>query len=371
MISQYFKPINPILVSESIGTLGQVIQKNVISFPDIEHARIAIVGVEEGRFSLKNEGTVKASNEIRKELYKLVIHDNFPPTVDLGDIKQGDEFTDTETALTEVVSNLLKDGILPIVLGGSLELSHAHYQSLSALTHNADVSIITPKINLIQDNFVTRIIEAEPDFLFNLNILGFQGHYSSAEHINTLNKMHFNTMRLGYLKTHMTETEPIVRNTDLVLLDVGAVKQADAPANYHSNPNGFTGEEICQLGWYAGVSDHVRTIGLFELNPEFDYRNQTAKLLSQYLWYFIDGFIQRKNDHPKDHEEFVKYRCALDNDPDIVFYKSKRSDRWWMEIQHLTKSEEVLYISCSYKDYQTATSGETPERYWKAIQKLH
>jgi hypothetical protein len=152
---------------------------------------------------------------------------------------------------------------------------------------------------------------------------------------------------------------------------MGAVKQSDAPGNYYNNPNGLDSGEICQLSWYAGVSDMVKSFGIYEVNPEFDYRNQTCKLSAQMLWYFFDGYANRKGDLPGLHNEFVKYRCALsESQPDVIFYKSKRSERWWMELPVISKGTQPVLIPCSYADYQSATKGDMPERFWKALQKI-
>lgn len=366
-MNHFFTRIKP--SQYATNAIGAHVVKHEEDFPSLENVQIALFGVEEGRFSLRNEGTAKAADEIRKEFYRLAVPTHFPKVADLGNIKQGEDFSDTEQAISDVCLELMKEGIVPILLGGSIEVCQSIYAPLQHFTRNADITVIAPRINLIEQTYLTRIIEHQPDFLFNLSVLGYQGHYCSKEHIDTLQKMHFAPERLGYLKNHLAEAEPVLRNADVVVLDVGAVKQADAPANYNSNPSGFSSEEICQLAWYAGVSDKVRAIALFEMNPEFDYRNQTAKLLSQYIWYFVDGFIHRKNDHPDEHEDFVMYRCTLQGEPDVLFKKSKRTDRWWMQIKN--KSGETLWVPCSYSDYQTATSGDTPDRFWRAIQKVH
>jgi formiminoglutamase len=56
----------------------------------------------------------------------------------------------------------------------------------------------------------------------------------------------------------------------------------------------------------------------------------------------------------------------------IAFYKSKLTDKWWMEV---ALPQTQLYprntmVPCSYADYQTATLGELPERYLQTLAKL-
>jgi hypothetical protein len=55
-----------------------------------------------------------------------------------------------------------------------------------------------------------------------------------------------------------------------------------------------------------------------------------------------------------------------------VFYKSKRSEKWWMEIpkQDTDKFDRATIIPCSYQDYQMAQAGEVPDRWINAQIKL-
>ena len=124
------------------------------------------------------------------------------------------------------------------------------------------------------------------------------------------------------------------------------------------------------------MSDKLTALGLFEMNPQEDRNGQTASLASQMLWYFVEGFYNRLNDIPyKFKNEFLKYTVTIqDHKEQIVFYKSKKSDRWWMEVpvkaSIRTKYERHHFIPCSYKDYQTALKDEIPDRWWQAYQKL-
>ena len=57
----------------------------------------------------------------------------------------------------------------------------------------------------------------------------------------------------------------------------------------------------------------------------------------------------------------------------ITFYKSKLTEKWWMEVSHSrlgAKYSRNSIVPCSYADYQTATKGELPERYINALAKM-
>jgi formiminoglutamase len=170
--------------------------------------------------------------------------------------------------------------------------------------------------------------------------------------------------------------EPIVRNADMVSVDISSIRHSDAPGNKNSVPNGFFGEEACQIVRYAGLSDKVSSIGFYEINPEMDDRGQTVHLVAQMIWCFIDGYYNRKKDFPiGDKSDYLKYRVSIqDNKHEIVFYKSKKSDRWWMDVPYPpgknTRFERHHMVPCSYNDYQTAVKEEMPDRWWQTFQKL-
>jgi formiminoglutamase len=361
-LPDYFKEQN------DPGTIGHLLTKHVSIFPDWEEADIAIVGVLEGR-NTSNKETNLAPNQIRKELYPLIASSSTAKIVDLGNIEAGKTFNDTQFALQEVCKTLMSNSIVPIILGGSKELGFGQFAAFQKIVKNLEATIISPRIDLSNHAFLNKICLHEPNFLFNINTLGYQTHYVQDKAVSMLRKLYFNPVRLGILRSSLSDVEPVLRNTDMTLFDIGAIKQSDAPGNHDNNPSGLTSEEACQLCWYAGISEKMRSFGIFELNPEFDYRNTTSKLGAQMIWYFLDGFYNRKGDHPEMHKEFLKYRCTMvQNEPDVVFYKSKRTERWWMEIPGLTSAKNII-IPCAYSDYTMATKGEMPDLFFKALQK--
>lgn len=374
MLEEFLQPIAYQPGDISQHKLGAVVQFNHDGLPQWENADIAIIGLLDGRGTDVNKGSAKAPDAIRNHLYDLSAQNQNVHIVDLGNIKAGKSEADTETALIEITTALLAENVVPVIIGGNIEFSYALYQGFESIARNVEVSVVTPYLDLVRDGYLKDMILHEPNYLFNINLMAYQGHFTNPESVNTFLKLYFNAIRLGIVRQHLKESEPVLRNTDLFVFDIGAVKHSDAPGNEVCNPNGLNAEEACQLCWYAGVSEKVREFGLYEINPELDERGQTAKLGAQMVWYFIDGFYSRKGDHPLLHNEFVKYRCTMNgNNPDVVFLKSKRTDRWWMEVpdpKSLGNTGKNLLIPCSYNDYQTATGGEMPERFWQALQKI-
>lgn len=388
-ISVYFEPLDIDLIQgDDIyqpSQLGRFILKNTneLGFPSCENAQLAIIGVKEDRNAVNNSGCANAPDRVREELYKLFQGNYNLNIVDLGNIKSGNEITDTYFALSHTCTELIKRNILPVIIGGSNDLAFANYVAYINLEQLVNVVSIDSSFDIGATNapfnartFISKILLHQPNVLFNYSNIGYQTYFVDQEAITLMEKLFFDSYRLGVVRKNIEDTEPIVRNADMVSFDLSSVRYADAPGNGNASPNGFYGEEVCQIARYVGLSERVSSVGFYEMNPDLDKRNQTAQLVAQMIWYFIDGYANRKKDNPgKDKSKFMKYHVFLEeNKYEIIFYKSKMTNRWWMEVPYpadkKTKYERLNLVPCSYNDYKTACDGEMPDRWWQAHQKL-
>jgi formiminoglutamase len=388
-MQEYFTPIDiaefsgaSSYVASSYGKLITAYTEEA-EFPSLENVHIAIIGVAEDRNALNNEGCGLAADYVRENLYKLFQGNYTSKIVDLGTIKKGNTIDDTYFAVTDVIAQLLKKQIIPIVIGGSQDLTYCNYlaylkmeQTINIVTVDSSFDIGDGDKKLDSGSYLSKIILHKPNILFNFSNIGYQTYFVEQNSIELMNKLYFDAHRLGQVRKNMEMVEPIVRNADVMSFDVSAIRQSDAPGNGNASPNGFYGEEACQITRYAGMSDKLTSIGFYEINPVFDTNKQTAHLVAQMIWYFIDGYYNRKKDYPiVDKTEYTKYRVSIkDHEHEIVFYKSNKSDRWWMDvpypINHQIKFERHHMVPCSYSDYETACSDEMPDRWWQTYQKL-
>jgi formiminoglutamase len=391
-LSDFFTPLDldKIIPKNGYYTshLGSKITYYADKFPDLdEPADIALIGVQEDRNSVNNSGCALGPDYVREHLYLLNEGGYKTKIVDLGNIKQGEKVTDTYYALKTVVNELIKKNIIPVIIGGGQDLTYAQYLGYENLDQRVDLVVVDSHFDLDDDrngetiettsqSYLNKILIHEPSHLFNYSNLGYQTFFASQDSLRVMDKLYFDVHRLGEISGKVEVAEPIIRNAGMISFDISAIRSSDAMGNANATPNGLYGEEACQVCRYAGFNDKLTSIGFYEFNPAYDNNGQTAMLLSQMIWYFIDGVYNRKKDFPlQPKSQYLIYKTSLKHDEhELVFVKSKKSDRWWMQVPYPTggsRNERFHLVPCRYEDYQTAVAGELPDLWWRTYQKLN
>ena len=188
-----------------------------------------------------------------------------------------------------------------------------------------------------------------------------------------LGELYFESHRLGTLRNDIRESEPVFRNSDLAVLSMNSIRQTEAPGVTFPSANGFTAEESCQLAKFAGLSDKLSLFALAGFQPDRDRTGQTPALAAQIIWHFLQGVTQRKSDYPfSDIRLYQKYLINLPKTGfNLTFFKSPSSGRWWVEVPYPDpKYPRSLYVACSPGDYQIASDGEVPDRWWNHYRRL-
>lgn len=385
MIKEFLAPVKDIVIAhlalQSSLCIGNKINihTNSEGFPDLEGAKLAIFGVQEDRNSENNFGCGEDLHLVRKKIYELYPGDWSAKIVDLGNVKKGAKVSDTYFAVSEIITLLLKKNIIPIIIGGGQDITYVNYRAYDTLEQSVNITTVDSRFDLgtLEDeltsqSYLSKIIMQEPNNLFNYSNVGYQTYFNSQESIQLLDTLFFDAYRLGNAK-ELENIEPAFRNADIVSIDLGAIRQSEAPANNNASPNGFNGEEICAISRYAGLSDKVTSFGIYEYNSKLDVNAQTANLMAQMIWYFIEGVNSRVKDYPfSGKENYQKFTVLLEDDDPLIFYKSHKTGRWWIEINILSdnKYKRHALIPCTYKDYTEATRQKIPDRWYKAMQKM-
>lgn len=360
----------------------QALGKNIFKhterkgLPVLANATIAIFGVHESRNAFEKKMERLDISGLRLQLYKLMMGNWNPTIVDLGDVEQGEEVEDTYFVVKEIVAGLLEENIIPIVIGATQDLTYPTYRAFDGLKNMINLVAIDSRFDfgdaeeLISSNsYMSKIITDKPNNLFNFSNIGYQSYFNAQEEIDLMERLLFDAYRLGEIASDISLAEPVLRNADIVSLDARAVRAADIGLSDNFSPNGFTGREICAIARYAGISDKVSLFGLYEIENSI----QSFQLMSQIIWYFIEGVNFRIKESPYlDKEAFTKFIVPTD-DEDLIYYKSNLTERWWVEVPSIltshNKTNTPALLPCTEKDYLEACNQNIPERWFKAYKK--
>ncbi|MGZ0017704.1 formimidoylglutamase [Yeosuana sp. AK3] len=377
-VSDFVLAHNELLSQQSLGRKLRVHSKKH-GIPDLEGVNVAILGVLENRNDHNYIGETFHLNDIRKAFYALFPGSWNTTIADLGDINKGESVEDTYFALKTTLAILIDKKIIPIIIGGTQDLTYANYRAYDSLIPMVNMVNIDNKFDLgdstkpIKNNsFVGKIILDKPYNLFNYATIGYQTYFNSQEEIDLMDKLYFESYRLGQISKDVTLVEPVLRDANIVSLDLNAVKSSEVSLNQKYSPNGFDGKEICAISRYAGISNKVSSFGIYEYKPSKD-DEITSMLVAQIIWYFIEGVNYRiKDDNFTDENNHQKYITLVD-DQELIFYKSNKTGRWWIEIPFLleinTKLKRHTLLPCMHQDYLDACNNKVPDRWYKAFQK--
>ena len=377
----YFKPIENIDFQK--GDIGSLADIHIENFPDWESADIVILSVNEKRGDLNfKEGDIDHFS-LREKFYQFRFDGNVK-IADLGILQPGAEKRDTFSALQEITSSVQKKQKLLVILGGTQDLTYANYLgyeeleqtvNLTCVDSNFDVAIEKEE-EINKDNFINHLLLHHPSILFNFSIIGFQQYYISNDEFRFFDDLYFDYLRLGELQNSIEKAEPILRNTDILSVDLSSIRSSEFGSSLSAGPNGFFANEICQIMKYAGISDKLSTIGIY--NQICGFCNKIdSELIAQMLYFLLMGFSQRKKDFPvgskKDHVKYSVFHEEFEHN--LVFHKSPKSERWWLEVPYPPskdfKFERHHLIPCDYNDYLIAQKGTIPDLWWKTYRKLN
>jgi len=348
-------------------------------FPEIEKGALVLIGVLENRNDINYLGGQLSFNETRKAFCELFPGNWSMPIVDIGDIHSGETVTDTYFALKKVVAAVVKLGAIPIVLGGSHDLTYAMYRAYDDLDQMVSLVCVDGKFDLKDptegiknNNYMNSVVVEEPNNLINFSNIGFQTYYNSQEEIDLLEKLYFETYRLGEITNDLSLVEPITRDADIVSFDITSIQASEiAKDSGYRSPNGFNGKEACTIARYAGVSNTVSSFGLFELNTKLSASG--VMLTAQMVWYFIEGVHCRIIEPSLNSESGYKKYIVPSQDYDLVFYESLVSKRWWVKLPdnefESNKTKKHSLLSCTQEDYLIACDQQIPKRIYKAFRK--
>ena len=376
---EFLQPVSEALLSfaETLPphTLGQQLKfYSEKKQPELKKGMLVIFSVAEVRNNVEKAETPNF-DLVRKEFYKLAKGNWALELADIGEIRAGNTIEDTYFAVKEISKTLLEKKCIPIVLGGGQDIMYAQYRAydpergmVNMVNIDSHFDLGNVDLPISNKSFFGKIVIDQPYNLFNYTNLGYQSYYVAPEELDLMDRMFFEGYRLGNVISNLSLAEPILRDADIVGIDCNCM----SAAFFGNEPNGFNGREICALSRYAGISENVTFFGIYEYFTDIS-APFNDKMVAQVVWYFVEGVSSRWNESGKiDSMEVVHYQVPVE-DEILSFYKSKITERWWMEITYSNKLNNNLIsdalLPCTYEDYMSACNQIIPDRWYKAKMK--
>ena len=370
MIDEYLLPVNNEIVDFKNKLSPLAIGKAITIYGDdqsiLKGFDIALIGLSESRKSSEVNKKYIDINSFRKEFYSLFCGDWNVNIIDMGDVINGEDISDTYFALKTINESLLEKNIISFFIGGTQDLTFPLYQAFAKKGDYVNLTSIDNKFDFGQikkdfdsSSYMSKILMEKDNKLNHYCNLGFQTFLNSQEEIDLLEKLQFESHRLGKINKKIDLIEPSLRYTNLLSIDFRSVKASEL--NFiHNYPNGFESSEICSIARYAGMSDRISCVGVFEV-----FQNSiSSALLAQAVWYFIEGFSLRIIEDPKSENFKGKsYHMDLENHQ-IKFYQSDISQKWWFELieENNNKLMDVSLYPCGHEDYLEACNDDISDK---------
>lgn len=339
---------------------GKKIKIYKSKLPKLKEGQVALIGLDDS-----------SSDAIRRELYLLSYSFEGTAITDLGNVRRTEP-----DFLLQLFTELLESKIIPVFIGQMPHFALTQYKAHRLAQSAINLALVDESIPYNtgdnEESWLDYILDNSRSKLFNLSIIGAQTHFLPPNIIHHLESRNFECFRLGKVRAEIKNVEPILRNADLLVVNISSLKGSDAPAQSNPSPSGLPSEEACQLTRYAGMSEKLTSAGFYGYRADKDENSQTSKTVAQLIWYFIDGFHNRQNDYPISVDNMVEYVTHIKSyNMQLTFWKSNKTGRWWLQVPKTKKNlQRHRLIPCNYEDYTSAVNEELSERLLNALNKF-
>lgn len=272
-----------------------------------------IIGFPYDEGTSRNRGRAGASlapDAIREAFYKLTPTKSIPVSTinvtlfDAGNLVGGMKLENALNKLEEIITYFLKAGFVPVVLGGSNDLSYADFRACCNVFKECGAINIDSHLDLreypsgITSGSAYRML-IESNILKGKNLVeyGIQEFVNSADHllfakenevsVVTISELRFKKNAVAFTQSYQEVSERV--NRVYVSFDIDSARSSDAPGVSAGLPTGLSAEEICECAYIAGSEHKTAMIDICEFNPRYDVDRRTAKLCALIIANFLAG----------------------------------------------------------------------------------
>lgn len=340
-------------------TSKSILRETTAAKLDLSKVEVALLGAP---FAEDNSYDSTFVDSVRLELAKLADVQGNTSILDVGNLIRGKTLNDSLTALKDVLTFLQTYDIFVIVIGDLSLLQKTFMETLEG-NQNMKVVEVAPVFSIYD---TLDYLSQQTQKRLHYTNIGYQVYYVDQAKFNWLNSNNFDAYRLGEVRKSLPVIEPAIRDSLLINIDLNALKHQEAPSQKEISPNGFYSEELCQIAKYAGAADFLKIANISGFKEIADVH--TIKLTAQIIWFIIEGFGIRVTEDPINDIHIKKFNVNSGESNNIVFYKSDKTERWWLEVPLDIKKQSIILPS-NYQDYIEACNQQIPKRFLKAIQR--
>jgi len=319
----------------SLGCINELIQK---SLKDLANAKGSIFLISD---------TSEFAQHSKNAFYTLKNHFKDLKIFDLGTLKN-------ENA--EFIIGLLRE-LLPlegriVVLSDEINYIDSIFRALEYSNDHISLALVNSDLNGLEEDRTARSLQSKN--LLNLSVIGYQRHFCSHDILAFIHESFVHHLSYGEVRNELSKVEPILRNSNAINIDLGAMK------SNNGMPNGFDALEMCQIAKYAGMGSSLKVLNIS--NVIGCKSNEVAPIVGQMLWYFVEGqSLKEPSPLPKESDYFQEHLVQTDySNYSFTFWKSIKSNRWWFEIPNPEGQRGNIY-PCNKEDYELACRNEVSE----------
>lgn len=311
------------------------------------------------------------ADAVREQLYPLAWDFGNLEITDLGNLRK----RSVDFAIP-LLRELQAAGILPVLLGAGGPIRRAQYLAFAELSRQVGVFAVDQYVRISGEeeqreagNFLDELVYRRQPPRFHLSCAGSQRHLIDPRLPALFTQRHYGLYPLGSARADLSELEPPIRDADVMMMDIGALARAEAPAQKRFHGSGLSLQEGSQLCFYAGNSDRLSSFGIYGFSGDPARGGEevalTAAAYAQLCWYFLHGVSLRFGDFPARTDGMTEFVVDTRLMGKLTFWYSPRSTRWWVAVPADGQRGEARnrLVACSHRDYtQTSQEGKLPDR---------
>jgi len=281
----------------------------VSSKGDIDLPDICLLGYvcEEG--VRRNKGRVGAKygpRSVRERLAKLAYHSSAKTVGDCGDVNCVDAKLEIcQNNLADVVGHLVKQGSLPIIIGGGHDIAYGHFLGL----YEARKNIKGHKFGIVNfdAHFDLRPVIDQPNsgtpfnqilskfgdqvkyFAIGIQPSGNTKEFYDIANRNSVQYIESTSCLISKASDTIAKLNTLIQEVDslYITIDMDGFSSAYAPGVSAPSPFGFEPDFVLVILEYLLASNKVIACDIAELNPRYDQDSLTANLAARLIDFIV------------------------------------------------------------------------------------